>query len=77
MVSCLKKILYKGSRKKKISTNGQALKRVVGGKGRAIKEKGTFFETLFLILLPSKNKKLFYFFRQLIEIWTYHVKICQ
>ena len=42
-----------------------------GGKGPAIKEKITFLE----ILLPLKLK-LFYF-RQLIEIWTYHVKVCR
>ena len=30
-----------------------------GGKGRAIKEKGTFFETFFFTLLPFKNKNYF------------------
>ena len=30
-----------------------------GGKGRAIKEKRTFFETFFFILLPFKNKNYF------------------
>ena len=30
-----------------------------GGKGRAIKEKRTCFETLFFILLPFKNKNYF------------------
>ena len=30
-----------------------------GGKGRAIKEKRTFFETFFFILLPFKNKHYF------------------
>ena len=40
-----------------------------GGKGPAIKEKRTFFWNFLKILLPFKNKKIFYF-RQLIEIWT-------
>ena len=49
----LKSTHDKGSRKKKSSTNGRAIKRGGGGgKGRAIKEKITFF-----ILLPFKNKK--------------------
>ena len=43
--------------------------------GPAIKEKISFFGTFFLILLPFKNKKNY--FRQLIEIWTYHVKVCR
>ena len=30
-----------------------------GGKGRAIKEKITFFKTFFFILLPFKNKNYF------------------
>ena len=46
-----------------------------GGKGLAIKEKITFFGTFFLILLPFKIK--IFYFRQLIEIWTYHVKVCR
>ena len=45
------------------------------GKGPAIKENITFFKTFFKILLPFK-RKIFYF-RQLIEIWTYHVQVCQ
>ena len=45
-----------------------------GLKGRAIKEKELFWD-LFLILLPFKNKIIY--FRQLIEIWTYHVKVCR
>ena len=50
--------MYKGSRKKKrSSTNGQAIKRG-GGKGRAIKEKRTFLK-LFFIMLPFKNKNYF------------------
>ena len=32
-----------------------------GGKGRAIKEKRTFFETFIFILLPFKNKNYFTF----------------
>jgi hypothetical protein len=40
-----------------------------GGKGRAIKEKRSFFKTFFFNLLPFKNKN--FYFRQLIEIWTY------
>ena len=47
-----------------------------GGEGRAMKEKKTFFETCFFIFLPFKKKKLFYF-RQLMEIWSYHVKVCR
>ena len=42
-----------GKPQKKSSTNGQAIKR--GGGGRAIKEKRTFFETFFFILLPFRN----------------------
>ena len=44
-----------GKPQKKSSTNGRAIK---GGgfKGRAIKEKRTFYETLFFILSPFKYK---------------------
>jgi len=50
----------KGSRKKNNSSaNGQAIKRGGGDKGRAIKEKRTFFKTYSFILLPSKNKNYF------------------
>ena len=51
----MKQLSGKGSRKKK-STNGQAISRGRGGKGRAIKEKITFFETFFFILLSFKIK---------------------
>ena len=48
-----------------------------GGKGRAIKEKRIFNETFF-ILLPLKIKIiLLQYFRQLIVIWKYHVKVCR
>ena len=51
--------LTKGSRKKKSSfLSGRATKRG-GGKGRATKEKRTFFKTFFFILLPFKNKNYF------------------
>ena len=78
LVRPLKKTLFlcvsSASRKKSSSTNGQTIKR--GGKGRAIKEKRTFFEFLKKNLLPFKKLKLFYL-RTLIELWTYHVKVCR
>ena len=45
--------------KKSSSTSGRATKRGGGGNGRAIKEKRTFFETFFFILLPFKNENYF------------------
>jgi hypothetical protein len=48
------------AKKSNSSANGQAIKRGGGGdKGRAIKEKRTFFKTYSFILLPSKNKNYF------------------
>ena len=44
------------------------------GKGPTNKEKLPFL-TNEKILLPFKNKKIF-FFRRLIEIWRYHVQVC-
>ena len=44
-----------GKPQKKSSTNGQAIKRGGGGKGRAIKEKKLFFN-FFFILFPFKNE---------------------
>ena len=49
----------KGSRKKKSSTKGRAIKRGGVGKGRAIKEKNNFFLNLFFILLPFNNINYF------------------
>ena len=52
--SCLNPInlFYLGKLQKKSSSNGQAIKRGGGGKGRAIKEKRTIFFTVFTF----KNK---------------------
>ena len=49
----------KGSRKKKVPPLVARPLRGGGGKGRATKEKRTFFKTFFFILLPFKNKKYF------------------
>ena len=48
--------MSKGSRKKKVPPLMARPLRGGGGKGQAIKEKRTFFETFFFILLPFKNK---------------------
>ena len=39
-----------------------------------LRKKELFLKLFFFILLPFKNKNYFTL-RQLIEIWTYHVKV--
>ena len=46
-----------------------------GGGVKAIKEKITFFKPFFLFCCHLKLN--FFYFGQLIEIWTYHVKFCR
>ena len=62
--------------KKKSSTNGRAIKKKGGGgKGRAIKEKRTFFNFLF-ILLPFKDKNYFTL-DNLSKFGHLNVKVCR
>ena len=43
------------------------------GKGPAIKEKNFFYSFFYFVAITNKR----FYFRQLIEIWTYHVKVCR
>ena len=71
-------VLVKGSRKKKVPLLMARPLRGEGWggvKGRAIKEKKTFFFIFFLFCCHIKIK--IFYFRQLIKLWTYHVKVCR
>ena len=71
--------VYQGSRKKKKVPPLVAgpLRGGEGGKGRATKEKRTFFETFFFILLPFKNKNYFTLDNLSKWKWKYHFKVCR
>ena len=58
-LSVLSRHVSCGSRKKKVHPLVARPLRGAGGKGRAIKEKRTFFLNFFFILLPFKNKNYF------------------
>ena len=55
----LTEVLREAAKKKKVPPLVAGPLRGGGGKGRATKEKRTFFKTFFFILLPFKNKNYF------------------
>ena len=55
---CCIVLIREAAKKKVLATKSRATKRG-GGKGRAIKEKRTVFETFFFMLLPFKNRNYF------------------
>ena len=69
--------LGKPQKKKSSPTGGRATKRGGGEKAGPLRKKELFLIFFFFILLLFKNKNYFTYLRQLIEIWTYHVKVCR